>query len=159
MKHHSVERPVVNFLADFFLGQSVRKSGTLWILSKHIWHSPLLTVFLNFDVHCLRRIFMSRFLVAQLHWQGRNWPGLNFSLSETFSPASFWRKRLRTQIFSEGKCFFVAFSWTIIPCMAFLCCLGYGIRSIGWIQFLAGSFLIFPQDFGWKFSEKNRVFK
>ena len=35
-----------------------------------------------------------------------------------------WRKQLRTQVFSEGKCYFVTLLWPNIPCVAFQSWLG-----------------------------------
>ena len=83
--------------------------------------------------------------------------GVENSVDETFSPASFWRNQLKTQVFSEGQCYFVAFLWPNIPFMASNSWLGDEIWSVSCIQFLAESCLIFPQDFGRKFFEKKNV--
>ena len=63
-------------------------------------------------------------------------------------------KQLKTQVFSEGKFYFVALFWPQIPCMESKCFLCDVIWGVGCIQFLLNFLLIFPQCFGRKFSEK-----
>ena len=58
-------------------------------------------------------------------------------VNEIFSPASFWRKQLKTQVLSEGKCYFVALLWLNISCMAFQAWLGNEIGNVNCIQSLA----------------------
>ena len=89
----------------------------------------------------------------------RNWLGLKISAAENFPSASFWRKQSKTQIFLRGKCYFVTVFRTTIQVMASHWSLGDGRWSVKCIYVLDESFLIFPQDFLHKFSEKKRVLK
>ena len=56
---------------------------------------------------------------------------------QNFSPASCWRRQPKTQVFSEGKCYFVALLWPNIPWMVSRCWLWDEKWNFKCIQFLA----------------------
>ena len=129
MKHHSVGLRVVivfdknNFSADFFWKAEISE---FFRNRFDISHCPL--SFLILTIVFYRRTCRIHLLTAKLHWRRRSWP-----VAENFPPVSFWRKQLKTQIFSDGKCYFGALPWINIQTMASHCSLGdriWSVRSI-----------------------------
>ena len=153
MQHLSTERRALMVFANLFPAIFRQKKLKFFPNRSNIPHCVLL--FLTLTLILYKLICKTHLLNPQLHWQRRNWSRPSFSVDEKFSLARFWREYLKTQVFSEGKCYFVALLWTIIPCMTSQCWQGDGIWSVSCIQFSAESCQLFPQDFGRTCSEKN----
>ena len=144
MEQPSVGRKaMIIFATNNFLASFRKRNETLNFYEQDSTfpHSPLR--FLSLTPIFYKRICRIHLLIAKLHWQRRNWPGLKVSAAENYPPASSWRKQLKTQTFSEGKFHFVVLLWTNIQYMPSHCSLGDRIWSVKCIQILAESFLIF----------------
>ena len=105
MEHHSLGGMLSKSCQIFFQASFRQKTEILQFFSKQIRHSPLHCplFFLNFDAHFYKLLCRIHLLIAELHWQRRDSPGLKFSAAENFLTASFRRKQLEIQIFQRGS--------------------------------------------------------
>ena len=83
-------------------------SWKMCVCMKDVWKPPLPTTFLNFDAHFLQTLLQDPFAYCLAALVTSYLTGAKVFGRRKIFPGEFLAKKLKTQIFSEDECYFVA---------------------------------------------------